>query len=543
MVQLLWIILCFFFAMGAKADSQLLHEYIPNVRPNEADRAISADPDAAPAILYNGRPIEMPPDMPVGGDKRAPLAAATNDRRSQIALDQRINRFFPDRTTEFKGSLSYYDVFNPSIAPFKRTTTLGVVRLADDGKTPVLDRLDTTRRSVPIDDMHTDPPDPRPRDRFWGDVFLDFSSSAIAPMPSVSPESRILFVDTAPRTALRFEKDGDDNFYAVALDNPRPTRVRLRFITDSPRSYFGTAIPQLASTVLEREISPLPKTISSRANAFAREIGLARGDDLKKVIHTLTRHFRSFEEAATTPSNTGDIYSDLVRGSKGVCRHRAYGFAITAQALGVPARMLQNEAHSWVEVKLPGLGWMRIDLGGAAQRVEAHGTRDKTAYWPAWPDELPRPKRFEQSYRAATQITDGAPSTRTEQLVGRWVPESPSVSNDVNKSSDKRPVQLQVQKRLAKMGVSLRIDQKRVSVLRGKTLSITGRVMAADSRLIRDLNVEVSLAVSQPAGKIRLGVTKSRDDGVFATDFRVPADIPVGDYRLIVKIRGEDASN
>ena len=543
MCRWLWLILCFFFAIGAKADSQLLHEYIPNVRPDEADRAISADVDAAPTIFYNGRPVEMPKDAPIASDERALPTSATDDQKSRTALNQRISRFFPDRTTEFKGSLSYYDVFNPSIAPFKRTTAMGVVRLTEEKKIPVLERLDTTRHRVPTEDVYVDPPDQRPRDRFWGDVFLDFSGSTIAPMPSISPDSRILFVDTSPRTALIFEKDGDDNFYAVASDGARPTRVRLRFITDAPRSYFGTAIPQLASTVLENEISPLPTSISKSAKAFARELGLARGDDLKKVIHTLTRHFRSFEESPTPPSNTGDIYSDLVRGLKGVCRHRAYGFTITAQALGIPTRLLQNEAHSWVEVKLPGLGWMRIDLGGAAQRVEAHGIRDKKAYWPVWPDELPRPQRFQEAYRAASQIADAALSTSGEEFVGRWVPESPREVKDATKSTETSLVQPLLQRRLAKMGVSLEVDQKRLSVLRGKTLNLSGRVVAADTTLVRDLDIEVSLAVPRPAGKLLLGVTKSREDGVFAAGFRVPADIPVGDYRLIVKIRGRNASN
>jgi hypothetical protein len=210
---------------------------------------------------------------------------------------------------------------------------------------------------------------------------------------------------------------------------------------------------------------------------------------------------------------------------------------ITAQALGVPARLLQNEAHSWVEVKLPGLGWMRIDLGGAAQRVEAHGTKDKEAYWPVWPDELPRPQRFEEAYGAATQVANsGAVSTRADVLVGRWVPESPRLANGEKEGATRPRVLTKVQERLAKMGVSLQIDQKRVSVLRGKTLRVSGRVLAADSRMIRDLDIEVSLAVSHPAGTIRLGVTKSRGDGAFAAGFGVPADIPVGDYRLIVKI-------
>jgi transglutaminase-like putative cysteine protease len=40
---------------------------------------------------------------------------------------------------------------------------------------------------------------------------------------------------------------------------------------------------------------------------------------------------------------------DLARGKRGVCRHRAYAFVIVAQALGIPARFVQNEAHAWVE--------------------------------------------------------------------------------------------------------------------------------------------------------------------------------------------------
>ena len=35
---------------------------------------------------------------------------------------------------------------------------------------------------------------------------------------------------------------------------------------------------------------------------------------------------------------------DLALSKKGVCRHRAYAFTITAQGLGIPARMVMNEA-------------------------------------------------------------------------------------------------------------------------------------------------------------------------------------------------------
>ena len=51
---------------------------------------------------------------------------------------------------------------------------------------------------------------------------------------------------------------------------------------------------------------------------------------------------------------------------KGVCRHRAYAFLVTAQSLGIPTRLVENEAHAWVEVH-DGTLWRRIDLGGAGR--------------------------------------------------------------------------------------------------------------------------------------------------------------------------------
>ncbi|MBN1655495.1 MAG: transglutaminase domain-containing protein [Deltaproteobacteria bacterium] len=549
MKRVYWILLCFVFAISAKADSDLLHEYIPDVSPNEADRAISADSEPYPTIAYNKRLIAMPGDSPVASDRPSRANTTTAASYSPLAKVAQTSRFTPDRITEFKGSLSYYDSFNPSIAPFKRVTALGRVSLAKDGKTPILELSSGIQRDLSLEDLDADPPDARPRDRFWGDVLLDFSGGPVARLPSVSPESRIFLLHSVPRTHLKIKKDEDDNYYAKAVDNQHPKSVRLRFLTDAPRSYFSTPVPLLSTTLLEKEVVELPRSIKTEALNFAKDLGLTRADDLRKVVHTLTGHFRSFEESATGLSNTGDIYLDLVRGLRGVCRHRAYGFVITAQALGVPARFLMNEAHSWVEVKLPGLGWMRIDLGGAARRVEAHGLADKVAYWPVWPDELPRPASFVEAYREANQGRNSAMTMRAETLLGRWVPE-PSASDHARSDSPlKKPAHEarsaieRAKTAMPKKSVSIQVDQKRVAVLRGRPVKISGRLLAGDATGLGGLEVEVALAVSKPAGKLLLGVIESNPDGGFAGLFPVPTELPVGDYQLIVTIliRGKDA--
>jgi hypothetical protein len=541
MNRLHWIVLCFLFAGSAKADSDLLHEYIPNVSPNEADRAISARSSDRTAVVYNGQRIEMPGVSGLSNDEpMVPMTSTPSNTTSQSEIGRRSPRFSPDRTTQFQGSLSYYDVFNPSIAPFKRMTAMGVVRLAEDGKTPELTPLDSIRRKALVEGLDAAQNDARPRDRFWGDVLLDFSGGPTVPLPSVSPESRILLLDSLPRTNLRIEKDGDDNFYAIALDANHPNSVRLRFMTDAPRTYFGTAIPDVASTVLAREISPLPASLKKRAEQFAKELGLTAGDSLRTVLSTLTRHFRSFEEATTPPRDTGDIYLDLVRGLKGICRHRAYGFVITAQALGVPARFLQNEAHSWVEVKLPGLGWMRIDLGGAAQRIEAHGMRDKVAYWPAWPDELPRPPQFEEAYREASRTATAVSLNRVDQVAGRWLADGPTVAAPKQGvRPDKALLQNERQRKNAidQSRIAIRIDQKRVAVIRGQPLEISGQAVGADARGIRGVDIELSLTLSGQSGRLLLGATKSDEAGFFRGSFEVPADIAVGDYQISARVR------
>ncbi len=142
------------------------------------------------------------------------------------------------------------------------------------------------------------------------------------------------------------------------LDTPVSAReVRVVFMTDAPRTYFGfehgAELPTAPSDALVSDVPVLPDRVEADALDFARELGLSRGDPFDHVLRTLAEHFRSFEESEEPPNDTGNIYLDLARGMRGVCRHRAYAFAITAMALGMSVRFVQNEAHAWVEVHMP----------------------------------------------------------------------------------------------------------------------------------------------------------------------------------------------
>src|SRR5262249_33105245 len=106
-------------------------------------------------------------------------------------------------------------------------------------------------------------------------------------------------------------------------------------------------------------------------------------------------------------ATSGDIYMDLATGQRGVCRHRAFAFVVTAQALGLPARFVSNEVHAFVEVHVPHLGWRRVDLGGAALDLPRRMTREARGRPRARADDpFPQPP----SYRSGSASSRVAPT-------------------------------------------------------------------------------------------------------------------------------------
>jgi hypothetical protein len=514
----------------------VLHEYVPHLDAEEVTAALHANLVGAPT----------------GAEPAAAAAAAKQEATgpkagATAAPDNRVphsENFRSDRQTSLDAGLDYYEAFNPAIAPFKRVLALDATRLDVDGKTPVLGVYDARRTSVSVEAPDAPPPDARPRDRFQGEVDLDFHDDRSQRLPSVSPESRILGMATTPHVAVRVERDGADNFFLRAEGELPEGPVHVSFLTDAPRAYFGALVPRVPLRALTSEVPPLAPSIARRALHFAAQLGITRQSDLRSAIEALTKHFRAFVESSTPPQNTGDLYLDLVRGSKGLCRHRAYGFVVTAHALGIPARFVQNEAHSWVEVKLEGSGFLRIDLGGAAHGLTAHNLHDQPSYVPAQPDTLPRPEAYRQSYAQAAAHRPAQTSVDAAGLTGRWLPQNTNApqraANPQAAAADGRVAQeTDSADPGAKTPLRVILDDGRMSSLRGGKLVLTGRMLDDAERGVADLRVEVWITRDRQRERMLLGVSVSDADGYFRAAFGVPPDLAVGDYRLVVVSEGD----
>jgi hypothetical protein len=531
------------------AQSVVVHEFVPEVQPDEAAELLGP---VSVGGAEDGFGAELPPAAEGDQEPAPALTAASGDGHAQEEPGRRSPSFSPDRLTELEGQLDYYDNFTPSIAPFKRMTSLDSSVFGEDGVTPVLGVGSPALHELPIESPDAPAPDPRPRDRFWGEVTLDFSAGRRLPLPSVSPESRLLGVKTEPSTPLRFVRDGADNHFVQLVDAVPNGTIKLTFLTDAPRGYFGMPLPAIPADLLADEVLPLPQPLSERALGFARSLGVARGQPLDHTLGALVAHFRAFEESRQPPPDTGDIYLDLARARRGVCRHRAYAFVVTAHALGIPARFIQNEAHSFVEVKLPDRGWLRIDLGGAAHGLTAHGISERPAYQPVEPDRLPRPAAYEASYSQARANAQGGQPPTPEALRGRWLPPAadsasatgsgPSILGGPGQPAAGAPPQGTdgaAPAGPAREPLTVHLERASGSVVRGSELALEGRVQDLSGVGLPGMRVEVSVAATGRGERMLLGVTVSGPGGRFSGRFGVPGDLSAGDYELMVIAPGD----
>lgn len=524
-------------AASAAWAQQVLHEQVPNLDGDEGSVLVSNGSAEATAIVYRGEILRAPPAGPLSREEHA-MSSQPDQEQEGDAPGQRAPSFAPDRVTALHGAVPYFEVFQPAITPYKRVTSLDAVRLQADG-TPILVTAAAPRTQVQIEGVGSRAPDFRERDRFWGSVVLDFSEGNEVPLPSVSPESRILSLRVEPEVAMHIERDGADNFIAV-LDEQAQTSVRVVFLTDAPRSYFGfdrdQTWPVAQSDALAGELSPMPERVREDALTFARELGLRPGMAFDEVMNRLATHFRSFEESDEPPTDTGHVYLDLARGMRGVCRHRAYAFVITAQALGIHARFVNNEAHAWAEVHLPEhRGWLRVDLGGSAQGIAPRNTSTGPSYVTAQSDPLPRPESYARALANAVGQSQNAPGNGGNGANGGNAGNAANPGTQPTHTNTATP-QTITDAQIVRRPLALTAEQREIEVLRGGTMELTGRATSG-GQAAAGVRVEVLLRDAQ-GGERLVGVTVTDAEGLYRASLGIPPETEVGAHELIVRTPG-----
>ena len=513
----------------------------PNPAAADEDEAVYADGGLAPAGDEPGGAAPDPSALPRmdvtagnqggpteggGGPGSATGSETLMDPRGTLGSSAR-----PDRDTEMEGTLGYHTVFDPSVVPFKRNRSLN--RVAPDGTLRIVEE---PLRPVRPAGNHVTPE----RDVFWGSLLIEATPDQPVPLPSVSPDSRILSYETTPATAVTFFRDSADNYYVQAAT---AGRFRLVFLMDASVAYFGRALPP---EVTARQVPPrlrprLPGTLQDAATTVYRRIGLRPGQPIAEQIGALVTHFRSFEPGEP-PRDTGDVYLDLALGGRGICRHRAYAFVITAHALGIPARYVFNEAHVFVEAWVPGAdaGWIRVDLGGGAERLVVHGAEDKLRHRGQGQDPFTQPEPYARQLRdegasaGATEVI-GLPPTR-RRAPGGGVPGGAEV---VALGGGLLPPPVA---RIAHSGARSTVTRLEIAeaiVYRGDMVIVSGEVTSRAGRGIAEGKVQLLLLDGRQGATLGLlGVAGVGAGGRFRTEIRLPEDQPPGGYEVVAEFLG-----
>jgi protein-glutamine gamma-glutamyltransferase len=189
-------------------------------------------------------------------------------------------------------------------------------------------------------------------------------------------------IQTVQGSFTGIETDSDDGVY---VRTPPLRRIQYDVVSDipaRPRTVNGT--PGIPEGPVPPELAPylqLPQDIDPRIQTLALDItGKASTvmDKATAVEAYLKRYYKYTLELTWDPGDE-PISTFLFSAKAGHCEYFASSMAILLRTVGIPTRLVngflmgeynpvggdyiirESDAHSWVEVYVPGSGWLEFD--------------------------------------------------------------------------------------------------------------------------------------------------------------------------------------
>ncbi len=307
------------------------------------------------------------------------------------------------------GNVTIYEIFDPVLGTLKRWSSLDALYYDSANSNPyTMYVYDTTKTEI----FPTNYEGYSQIFEGWIWMGITVTTSSYTMIPSVSPDADIIDYDpNATGVEIRFFKDGADNYY---IQSNEDAVIDLKYRMGTNGSYFNRPISTDLTLDDLPEESIRPITGESEVKDNVREFLQYRHDNgtianeplywlwpdngtpetnLALILNNLTWYFSAFIEGdgdVPDPEPPWDIYQSICINGIGACRHRSFGFFVTALALGAPTRYVSNEAHAFVEVYVPednttfsASHWKRINLGGTGssntlERPDDDGEDDDT---------------------------------------------------------------------------------------------------------------------------------------------------------------------
>lgn len=499
--------------MPAQAGGPIEQEYF---KPNPIeDLRLNATTESGsmPAALETPSGVVTAPDARQNPSESA-TAYGGGSTPNSVDATYRI-----DRDTTRPDEVSYDDPFSPAITPFKRL-------YAFDSVDPDFELVVADKRLRPIrigGSVHAGD------DQFYADMVVDLTENTPVRIPSVGPGTRVLAATINPPVHFQLFRDGADNWFIKAAVRKR---VRLTMQLAIQRAVFGSPFADVSWDALAPALPKLPDAVRTAAQKVLDELGISQTLRPRDAVAMLVAHFRAFRPSTDLPKGSGAaLYQELALSQKGVCRHRAYAFTITALVLGLPTRMIRNEAHAWVEV-FDGSLWHRIDLGGAAGRLDMKGDNNNRPVHSPPRDPYPWPKGSRSGLAMADHAhTSGSEPGASSSSAASAASSSAEPAGSTSSSDEAAPADD------TRPHSELTLNLGASQVLRGDPLRVSGRVVA-DGSGCSHARVDVKLETSS-GQTIPIGSLATDESGNYSGAVVVPlARVNVGDYDVVVSTPG-----
>lgn len=483
---------------AAKGDPVLHEHYEANASEDAQLQATTLDGTLPAALATHSGAVSLT-DLQANSGSPAPYQNESSDYSQEYRADSDTRR------PELVG---YTDPFIPTIPPYKRAHAYDTV-----GSQFELLVAAPSLRTMPVGGTAR-----LEDDQFFADLQVQLPRNVAVRIPSVGPATRVIVAQLKPQQDFALFKDGADNWF---MQSASEGVVQLTLHLAIDRRTFGAEYPSVSWGALRPHLPTVPDEVRSAAHAVALEIGVNEQQGPAATLRQLVEYFRSFAPSDQPLGSAGGgetLYRELSLNKRGVCRHRAYAFMVTALGLGLPTRFVHNEAHAWVEVFDAEL-WHRIDLGGAAARAVLDLGDRPVHVEPR--DPYPWPER----------------STSAHEMTARALRERPAgmgetaASTAQSGTAQQLPAQQDgVQEDLAAPAATVTVNTARVRVTRGERLDVMGRVSAAAALCDR---VRVDLWLTRGANERHaLGTVMTDELGRFSGGMVVPFNVPVGDYEV-----------
>ena len=181
----------------------------------------------------------------------------------------------------------------------------------------------------------------------------------------------------------------DAGVFQLKTDAVQSTRYKMTFKASEAKVFTAIPTAKLLQDNKRRNLNKVgrridlqvPKRSNSRTQKYVKDLLVSFPDKIN-FINYLMRVFSEQEYFYTLkPPVLGDDVIDefLFDTKQGFCAHYASSLAYMLRLADIPARVIagyqggeynqnsryfivhQYDAHAWVEAKLPGLGWVRLD--------------------------------------------------------------------------------------------------------------------------------------------------------------------------------------